>query len=70
MKINNSAELTELIQQAVLMMVSRADGVVLIRTDSTFQDFEKETRQIGENLWSSFEAGTLDISDPYSMMEI
>jgi hypothetical protein len=63
MKINNSAELTELIQQAVLMMMNKHGTVVLIHEDVSFSDFEKETFQVAENLWQSFEAGTLDISD-------
>lgn len=64
MKINNSAELTELIQQAVLMLSNKYGTVVLIHEDVSFSDFEKETREVSNNIWRSFENGTLDISDP------
>lgn len=62
MRVNNSAELAELIQQVVMMM-NKHGTVVLIHEDVSFSDFEKETFQVAENLWQSFEAGTLDISD-------
>lgn len=64
MQINNSAELTELIQQAVLMMMNKHGTVVLIHEDVSFSDFQKETSAVANNLWQSFEKGTLDISDP------
>ena len=69
MKINNSAELAELIQQAILLMKNQ-DSVILIREDANFSDFEKQTFFIAETLWHSFERGVLDISDPYAPSNI
>lgn len=64
MQINNSAELTELIQQAILMMMNKYGTVVLIHEDVSLLDFHKETSAVANNLWQSFEQGTLDLSDP------
>lgn len=64
MQINNSAELAELIQQAVLLLESLYGTVVLIHEDVSFLEFQKETSAVANNLWQSFEQGTLDLSDP------
>lgn len=60
MKINNSAELSELIGQVILMLHSH--GMVIIPEEVGFQDFEKNNAYAANSIWASHVAGTLDIS--------
>jgi hypothetical protein len=60
MKINNSAELSELIGQVILMLHSK--GMVIIPEEVGFDEFEKNNIYAANSIWGSFERGTLDIS--------
>lgn len=60
MKINNSAELSELIGQVILMLHSH--GMVIIPEEVGFDEFEKNNIYAANSIWGSFERGTLDIS--------
>jgi hypothetical protein len=62
MKINNSAELSELVGQAVLILANR--GFIIIPEELSFSDFESGNREVASDLWASHEVGTLDLSVP------
>jgi hypothetical protein len=60
MKINNSAELAELIGQIVVRL--HREGMVIIPEEVGFQDFEENNAVTAALIWETFERGTLDIS--------
>lgn len=60
MKINNSAELAQLIGQVVLFLHS--NGSVIIPEEFGYTDFERANVYAANSMWASFERGTLDIS--------
>jgi hypothetical protein len=60
MKINNSAELAELIAHVVVRL--HREGMVIIPETVGFKDFEENNAVVATLIWETFERGMLDIS--------